>query len=379
LPPASNLPSPGRLLPDSKLPTPPEVAATPAASAQPSSSLPPDSNLHPGSDLLAAPEVLGTLPDSDLPPDSNLPPGGNLLPGGEYRTSNGRLVRIRVARSVQDAHTSGEHLLLQIMWKRAIAETEDSRLLKAGLSELARWTGAHKTSCRDYVRALIHKLAIEEAAMFRAEAGRDGSTVYRVFSFKAILERRRQAGLTHVIRTGAVSFVDPRSGEKVPAGGKLLPGSNLPPDSTLLPPSNLLPGSNFLAAPGSSQPPAPGSNLRGINNKQSQEAATSSKTPIPALLADSILRELGFVDDDALRKLVDRCREVAPDASDEEIAELAALQARRIRRMSGVENPVALLLTQTPKCFAGQSFALYRKDRSDRQRRLAELYGQDLA
>jgi putative heme degradation protein len=96
--------------------------------------------------------------------------------------------------------------------------------VKAGLGDVSRWTGAHKTSCRAYLRALASKLAIEEAETFNASAGKEGARVYRVYSSEAILERRRTVGFTHVIRTGAVTFVDPAT------GSKLLSDSNLPPD-----------------------------------------------------------------------------------------------------------------------------------------------------
>ena len=60
-----------------------------------------------------------------------------------------------------------------------------------------------------------YSLAIEEASTFAAAAGKEGARVYRIFSFQEILERRRRAGLTHVIRTGAVTFVDPKTGSKL--------------------------------------------------------------------------------------------------------------------------------------------------------------------
>jgi hypothetical protein len=185
--------------------------------------LPSDGNLDPDSNL---------LPGSRLPPDSNVLPGSSLapdsglmysspLPGTELRTTNGRTVRIREARSVQDAHTSAEHALLQILWTKGTKETDTTRLVKAGLGDVSKWTRAHKTSCRAYLRALAGKLAIEEAETFDAAAGKEGARVYRVYSPAAILERRRKAGFTHVIRTGAVSFVDPRTGSKLLSGWDL--------------------------------------------------------------------------------------------------------------------------------------------------------------
>jgi hypothetical protein len=262
-----------------------------------------------------------------------------LLSGGELLTSRGRIVRIRLARSVQDAHTSGEHMLLQILWKRGTPESEGSRQLKAGLSELARWTGAHKTSCRDYLRALIQKLALEEITTFNAAAGLDGARRFRIFSFNAILERRQRAGFTHVIRTGSVNFVDPQTGSKLTSP---LPGSKLLPDSSLLIGSNLLPGSSLPLEPGSSQDTRPGSNQRRISNKD--ERITSSSTLVEAAARAGL-------DDDALQRIIVGCRARTPDATDDEIAFFLEKDWLRLRGNRQVNNLPGLLVIQVAKNF----------------------------
>jgi hypothetical protein len=273
--PASNLLPDSSLLPGGNL--------QPGGSLISDSKLQPDSNLSPNDDPVSrkvSPDGVPTSApgmaalDSNLVPDSrllsdsdlqdtlleSLTPASSLLPGGELRTANGRTVRIRVAKSVQDAHTPAEHMLLTAMWKKASAETQETRLLKAGLAELSRWTGSHKTRCRQYLRSLVLKLAIEEAMTFNAAAGKEGARVYRIFSFTAILERRRMARLTHVIRTGAVSFVDPQTGRKLVSTSRLLP------DSNLLPVSSLYPDSFLPSESGRNLPPIPGSNLPPLIN-----------------------------------------------------------------------------------------------------------------
>ncbi len=313
-PAGSSLLSDSTLLPDSDLRSEPQA-----------SSIDTGSKLLPGGDLMAGRETDRSLPGSKLPleadsiraapadssllsdstllPDSDLrselpgsiDTGSTLLPGGDLRTPNGRVVRLRPARSVQDAHTNGEHLLLTAMWKKGTPESEDSRLLRAGLSELARLTGSHKTSCRAYLRALVAKLALEEAETFDAAAGSEGARVYRIFSFNTILERRRRANLTHVIRTGAVSFVNPKTGERLTASGNLLPDSNLPVVS------NVLPESNFPTDPGSNHHHAPDSNHPPLNKNKDQEL--SKQTSSSAALYQA-LSKYGAVDDDVLTRLI---------------------------------------------------------------------------
>jgi hypothetical protein len=99
-----------------------------------------------------------------------------------------------------------------------------------------------------------------------------------------------------------------------------------------------------------------------------------SSTGAPPIVANAIIREFGFVDDDALQTLIRKCRHNAPDASDEEIAELGTMTARRIAKMRGIDNPVGLLIAQTANCFTGEPFAMYRREKAGQERRLAELY-----
>jgi len=346
-----------------------------------------DSSLRPGSDLhsdenlsdshrnpRASPSHGNVESSTDRQSSTELPPrtegegeirflsGSKLLGGRDLITANGRTVRIRIAKSVQDAHTSGEHLLLTSMWKKGIPHSQDIRRLKAGMAELARCTGSHKTSCRAYLRALMAKLAIEEAETFDAAAGKEGARVYRIFSFNAILERRRRANMTHVIRTGAVSFVDPKTGEKLRPDTNLLAGRRFNPESNLPRASNLQPesGSNYYATPGSNQAPP-------SINKHSEENTTTTTS---SAVVQIIQHTFGFADDDAARLITSACRAKAPEATDEEIAYFVQLHGSRIRRMRNIDNPLGLLIHYIPKCFEGEAFRQFRE--AERQRREVE-------
>jgi hypothetical protein len=307
-----------------------------------------EGNLPPGSNLLA------TEGDSIQSPSSSLA-GSNLVSGRDLRTPNGRIIRIRPARSVQDGHTIGEHLLLQSLWKKGSTETEDTRLIKAGLSDLAFWTGAHKTRCRDHLRSLVTKLALEEVETF--DAARAEARTYRVFSFTAILDRRRRAGMTHVIRTGAVSFVDSVTGKKLDPG-RSLSESKVPPGSTLPPASKLLPDSSLRMESGSSLSAAPSSNLRPLINNSTQENPTTSAPVLRALLQIN-----GFADDEVARRLMTDCRTVRPDLREDELVELVQTHGTRYNLTKSVKNPIAMLITQLPKYCGGHAFELWRRDR----------------
>jgi hypothetical protein len=388
LPPDSSQQPDGNLPPDSNLLTGTAAGKVRAMPKREQAGLQRISSLLPASELRftesITPSVPPRLPDSILLSDSNLlpdsdqqdslptlaqpVPSSNLLSGCDLQTANGRTVRIRIAKSVQDAHTSAEHMLLTAMWKKGSPETEETRLLRAGLGELSRWTGSHKTSCRAYVRALISKLALEEAETFDAAAGSEGARVYRIFSFNRILERRRRANFTHVIRTGAVSFVDPKTGEK------LHPSSNLLPDSTLPPDSNMLTDRKLPSDSGSSHPPIPGSNQRGINKNRQETTQQTTATAVYDALS-----EYGTVDHAALTRLIKDCKDVAPDCTEQEIVhfihEKGALTKARDSR---ILNPIGFLIEAVPKCFAGESLKRYRQARESQQQAQPEQQGREV-
>jgi hypothetical protein len=196
-------------------------------------------------------------------------------------------------------------------------------------------------------------LAIEEAETFNAAAGKEGARVYRIFSFTAILERRRMANLTHVIRTGAVSFVDPRTGHKLLSNSSLLPDSSLSPDSSL------------RLAPGGSLPPGPGSNLSPSIKKDLKKRLRTS-----SLVGQALQATLGHTDDDAVGRIVTSCQLVCEDATEEEIVYFIRQHAPRFQRMKQIDNPMGMLIRHLPKCFVGEAFQTFRN--LERQRREAE-------
>ena len=79
---------------------------------------------------------------------------------------------------------------------------------------------------------------------------------------------------------------------------------------------------------------------------------------------------MGHVDDGAVRLIVTGCRQVRPDATEDEIVHFIGVNAQRFRKMPSVENPMGMLIRYLPKCFEGESFERYRE--AERQRREAE-------
>ena len=123
-----------------------------------------------------------------------------------------RRVRIRGAVTVQDAHSLAEQAVYDAMYRTGKPHQGDSRVLTIGLRTLAELSRMAYSNCKANVRSLVAKLALEERPGFSYTEGR----TYIIYSFREILRRRRAAGLTHVIRTRGVAFVDPATGLELP-------------------------------------------------------------------------------------------------------------------------------------------------------------------
>jgi hypothetical protein len=129
---------------------------------------------------------------------------------------------------VQEAHTPGEQAVLAGLYRLGKNPRfgqllpDGSCLVAVSLVELGRQIAMHETNVRVNIRNLTEKLAIEQV---RAEDKKQQSArEYRVYTFKQILERRREAGLEWVVKGRGVRFV---SHDEV---AKTLPSDSLPSD-----------------------------------------------------------------------------------------------------------------------------------------------------
>ena len=119
--------------------------------------------------------------------------------------------KLKKVNTVQGGNTQGENNLHSAMWRSGRRRQEESgaRILTMGWDRMANAACVSPNTAKVNCRALIRKLAMEVVA--GPIPNRRIGTTYRVFSFKQILERRRKAGLTHVVtrRGGAVELVRP--------------------------------------------------------------------------------------------------------------------------------------------------------------------------
>ena len=152
------------------------------------------------------------------------------------------------------------------------------------------------------------------------------ATVYRVYSFAAILRRREAAGLTHVVKSRGAAFVSPETGDAVS-----------------------------------------GDHLRSNTEKTSKGLPSSS---VVASVLQQYLAERP--DDDGIATLVNKCHAAAPDATDEEIAHFVDVKADQAIRMRTVRNLMGFLLTAVPRGLTPAALADLRDARA-RQAEAARL------
>ena len=119
-----------------------------------------------------------------------------------------RRPRIREALSVQDGHSLAEQAVYDAMWREGKPYRGDARILTIGLRTLAEISHMAYSNCKANVRSLVAKLALDELPGFSYTDGR----TYIIHGQLEILRRRKEAGLTHVLRTRGVAFVQPQSG-----------------------------------------------------------------------------------------------------------------------------------------------------------------------
>jgi hypothetical protein len=271
---------------------------------------------------------------------------------------------------VQDAHSPGEQVLLNTLYRMAKnprwgrTESEGSFLVNAPMTAIAEQTCMHETNIRANLRMLLEKLAIE---IVQAEdRKRQSARVYRVFSFKQILERRRAAGLEWVVKNRGVRFVSTQTAQEILASDSL--GRDFSQESEVVP-SDSLPkeGSELL------EPRASGLHPVILGSTNLEKLLKQTSTSVAPLKLVKGLHELRLVfDEEAVTSLWNECQIRAGDCTTEEILYFAKEKAA-ICRNGKIQNPVGFLLAAVPKCFEGQSFTNFREEqrkRAEAQHRL---------
>ena len=245
--------------------------------------------------------------------------------------------QLRRTRSVQDGHSMAEQQLYDTLWREARNNTDEYREITIGYRTLAEKARLHRNTVDRNLASLEDKLAIE---ITKAEdrAGNIGRT-YRIYGFRSVLERREAAGL--------VWFIKNRSGVR------LLREEELTPHTSQV----IGPVTSKVGGPVTSEQSGPVTTKVTTIRKEEGNTLGTSTSAVAAALSE----ELGYVDEEAVRRIIGEARKRVADATTEEIASFTRMTARRIRSMRNLQNPIGFLIVQVPKCFEGEAFQNYRK------------------
>jgi hypothetical protein len=241
------------------------------------------------------------------------------------RTEVPRKLKYLPATTAQAAHDVWEQAVYDALWGMEWTEGNPPyKDVSAGYSKIRAATRfGEKTIIRN-IRSLKEKLAIEEVSKFDRSTNRPN--VYRVYSYREILNRRKSAGLQWVAKNKL--GVTLTTGQDNHWSG--------------LPPTTLTSGQSDQASasrPVVSRAPRPVvSQTSHIANKTEKENTTST------FLRELLQAQLPKFDNKIIDRLWMKCRATVPDVTEEEVSILFAekLPAAFER---GITNPNGFLLT----------------------------------
>jgi hypothetical protein len=273
---------------------------------------------------------------------------------------NKKLYRCTLA---QDGHSHTEEALYQVLWRSGKPETEDTRLSVMGYGEMSKRVRLSFNNTKAACHRLIAKRAVEEVAREVSDK-RQGKT-YRVFSYRAILERRKAAGLEWVIRNKGVEFVMPSTA--APSVSDTLPVIDRVSETS----------TGTVSKKGRGALSVTGTLLENFFRTIPRESSSHIASLIQAL------SDYGHPDDDVAYHLLSRCRAVAPDCTSAEIIHFVHEKGSLIQqdRNKRITSPMGFLLTAVPKCLTGETFERYRnqerirleRERLQQERHQAEI------
>lgn len=266
--------------------------------------------------------------------------------------------RSKVRRCVlaQDGHSLGEEAIYQVLWRTGRPESTDpnsSRTVRMGAADVGLKVNMAKKNVRQNISKLYEKLALEILEDFETMSSQP--RLYRIFSYKQILERRRAAGLDFVLRNKGVVFCS-RDGAACVTSPAYVKS---PGDETLIRP----------APPKKRRAPLPPDSN---TSQASLPAATSVEQSEDAdlLAVSQALNRYWPVDQPAAVQLIRACRKIRSDARADEISFFVREKLELARQNRSISNPTGLILSTVPQSFVGSTFLEFRK-RMERQAVLA--------
>jgi hypothetical protein len=268
---------------------------------------------------------------------------GDIVP--EKRTN-----KIKIAQNIL---TPQEQVVYKSLWAAQSCLDRDPsdawRIVQVGYKALASETNISKRSLKPIIERLVHK----QCCLVEQEGLTDRTpSVYRVYSYRSILDRLAAQGRTRVVRIGAgLLFAQPLD---------LTVETELSSTVEAMIPSSV--GAEIASTVEAANSPTveAGRGLSiGITNRNVRKEQPASELEIREF-QNSLRGEVVF-DDDATAILIRRCREKAPDCTVEEIAWLAKQKLPQART-----NKIGFVLEALPKLFAAGAHHELRQKEAER-------------
>jgi hypothetical protein len=232
--------------------------------------------------------------------------------------------------TVQDGHSANEQLLYEMLWRSAKAVNPDERLLAISREDMASQTRITVRNVKGVLDRLIEKLAIER--VIESNSFIRAAATYRVYSYRAILDRRRMAGLEWVTRANGVKFIAAKTAQEILSRPKFTEADSRQPSGAF----------DHISSDA-------GAGTKDLASLDS--ASMDDRYAVLRALGIGLRKINPAFDSAAVATLWRECRTSVPDCTVEEVLHFSSLRAITISADKSIRNSVGFLLSSVPEFF----------------------------
>ncbi len=277
-------------------------------------------------------------------------------------TDKGDLVpakKVRRIRLAQDALSVAEEAVYDVLWAAKPPPREETvRTVQAGYDFLVRKTRFARRTIQRIVAKLLEKEFIEIHAP--ADIYSRAATTYRVYGYRAVLDKLALRGRLHVAKMGpGVVFVQRYDNRQ---RADLSTVAIKPPSTVAISPGSTVAAMAIVTGVNQHMTTVAGEATQILRQEEPLQPSSSEFEE----LRHGLAQQLGPVDDDAVRQLLSQCRLRAGDCT---AAEILYFVQHKVRLVKNIQNPVGLLLVAVPRHFENNGHAAVRALLGDEQER----------
>ena len=329
---------------------------------QPTTTQPLPTHLATTQDITASGDALPTalIAEVPLPLDFNepaMPVLEHSAPGLGPSVSLGRgrihQLKVREAKIVQDGHTGSEQMVYDFLWRTGTPINASLRSIRIGRWGIANAVHISDTTAKAAIKGLMEKLAIDRIGASDSVLGFE----YHVHSWGSCLTRRKEQGLTHVIKSKGVVFVNPESGEALT--GYFFPGtkpSTTQEATTQVDSPDPQRVTRVVSTRGRGVEPRGTTQVVNVSSPYNQ--LTNQKTITTTLVREELDLHTS-VDEAGIKSLIHAVQNNANDATWPELRHFIQEKAKVFKKVK-VDNKFGFLLVAVPRCFESPAFQNWR-------------------